>query len=80
MRPRAASSGSTSAPATKNIARYEIGDEAHETGRDHPSRRGGALIASEALGKHCVADQAEADGSNCQPQEAAGDPLEHQGG
>ena len=60
--------------------RQEIGDEAHETGRDHPSRRGEALIASKPFGQRGVADQAKADGSNRQPQEAAGDPLEHQSG
>ena len=60
--------------------RQEIGDEAHETGREYPSRRGEALITSESLGERCVANQAKADGGNRQPQEAAGDPLEHQSG
>ena len=60
--------------------RQEIGDEAHETGRDHPSRRSEALIAAESFGERGMADQAKADGSNRQPQEAAGDPLKHQSG
>ena len=60
--------------------RQEIGNEAHKTGRNHPSRRGEALIAPKPFGKRCVANQAKADRSNRQPQEAASDPLEHQGG
>ena len=58
--------------------RQEIGDEAHETGRDYPSHRGEALIASESFGERCVADQAKADRGNRQSKEATGDPLEHQ--
>ena len=46
--------------------RQEIGDEAHDTGRDHPSRRGEALIASESFGECYVADQAKADGTDHQ--------------
>ena len=37
--------------------RQEIGDEAHDTGRDHPSRRGEALNTSESFGERHVADQ-----------------------
>jgi hypothetical protein len=55
----------------------EVGDEAHKTGRDYASRRGEALIASKSFGERRVADETEADGNNCQPQEAAGYPLEH---
>jgi hypothetical protein len=60
--------------------RKKVGDEAHETGRHNSSSRGEALIASESIAKRGVADQAKANGSNRQPQEAAGDPLEHQSG
>jgi hypothetical protein len=60
--------------------RQEIGDQAHETGRDYASRRSEALIASEPLGKRGVADETKADGDNRQAQEATGDPLEHKSG
>jgi len=58
----------------------EIGNEAHKSGSDPPSRRGEALIASESLAKCCVADEAKTDGRNCQPQEPAGNTLEYQRG
>jgi hypothetical protein len=60
--------------------RHEIGDEARETGREHTSRRGEALIASKSFGERCVADQAKADGDDREAQEPAGDPLENQSG
>ena len=59
--------------------RKEIGDEAHKAGRHYASHRGEALIASQSFGQRCIADEAEADGYNRQPQEATGDPLKHQG-
>jgi hypothetical protein len=60
--------------------RQEITDKAHEAGRQNASRRCETLIASEALAQRSVADEAKADGSDRQPQEPAGDPLEHESG
>src|SRR6202161_2107304 len=58
--------------------RQEVGDEAHEAGRDYASHRGEALIAPESFGERGVADETKANGNDRQPQETTCDSLEHQ--
>jgi hypothetical protein len=48
--------------------RQEISDDPHETGRNHPSRRGEALIASESFGKCYVTDQARLMAATANPR------------
>jgi hypothetical protein len=59
--------------------RQKITDEAYKTACEQPSCRSEALIASEPLAKRRLANEAEANGSYRQPQEAAADRLERQG-
>jgi hypothetical protein len=61
------------------LVRQKISDQAHEGGRDQISRRGEALIASEAFRQRRMANQAEANRSDRRPEEAARASLQHQG-